>query len=423
MSIKYLDMFSGIGGFRSGLEKVGGFECIGYCEIDKYAKQAYEALYDTKGEMYFEDARKINPDELPDIDLICGGFPCQSFSIAGRRCGFEDTRGTLFFEIARIASAKKPSILFLENVPGLLNHDKGRTFATILSTLDQIGYDVWWQVCNSANFGVPQSRNRLYIIGFLRGKCEGEILPFTQTNPKTTIRRLPGSEGSRVYSNDGLGITLTSSGGGFGGRTGLYVIPIPVKSKTKSGYQLAFPNDSIDIAFLSLNSRRGRVGAEIAHTLTTNSTQAFYFIDMNPSPKLTELARCITARQDSGICHHKGEHSGVMVIVKELSKDELLTLSDSANGCWEFENPNNDTITALIIFDKDGNFFIGYIRRLTPRECWRLQGFKDKQIDKVISAGISDTQLYKMAGNAVSVPVISAFGEQIKRILHKNRGE
>lgn len=403
MSIKYLDMFSGIGGFRSGLERIGGFECVGYCEIDEYARRAYETLYDTKGEMCFEDARTINPDMLPDVDVICGGFPCQSFSIAGKRRGFDDIRGTLFFEIARIAAVKKPALLFLENVPGLLSHDEGRTFATILSTLDEIGYDVWWQVCNSANFGVPQSRNRLYIIGYNRKKCEGEILPFNQTNPKTIIRRLPGSEGRRVYSSEALGITLTASS-----NTGLYIIPIPVKSKTKNGYQLAFPNDSIDIAYIELNSRRGRVGAEIAHTLMTGSTQAYYFIDMNPNPKLTELARCITARQDSGINHRKGEHSGVMVIVKELTADEVLQLGDKSDY-WTFENPNDDTITALIIFDNEGNFFIGYIRRLTPRECWRLQGFTDEQFDKVISAGISDTQLYKMAGNAVSVPVISAF--------------
>lgn len=415
MSIKYLDMFSGIGGFRSGLERIGGFECVGYCEIDEYARRAYETLYDTKGEMCFEDARTINPDMLPDVDVICGGFPCQSFSIAGKRRGFDDIRGTLFFEIARIAAVKKPALLFLENVPGLLSHDEGRTFATILSTLDEIGYDVWWQVCNSANFGVPQSRNRLYIIGYNRKKCEGEILPFNQTNPKTIIRRLPGSEGRRVYSSEALGITLTASS-----NTGLYIIPIPVKSKAKNGYQLAFPNDSIDIAYIELNSRRGRVGAEIAHTLMTGSTQAYYFIDMNPNPKLTELARCITARQDSGINHRKGEHSGVMAIVKELTADEVLQLGDKSDY-WTFENPNDDTITALIIFDNEGNFFIGYIRRLTPRECWRLQGFTDEQFDKVISAGISDTQLYKMAGNAVSVPVISAFGKQIKRILNKKQ--
>lgn len=167
MAIRFFDMFAGIGGFRSGLEAVGGFQCVGYCEIDKYAKMAYDAIYDTKGEMYFNDARTIDPRELPDLDLICGGFPCQSFSIAGRRGGFDDARGTLFFEIARIAAVKRPAYLFLENVPGLLSHDGGRTFATILGTLSQLGYDVTWQVLNSKDFGVPQSRKRVYIVGYL----------------------------------------------------------------------------------------------------------------------------------------------------------------------------------------------------------------------------------------------------------------
>lgn len=418
MSIKYLDMFSGIGGFRSGLEKVGGFKCVGYCEIDEYARRAYEALYDTKGEMCFEDARTINPDMLPDVDVICGGFPCQSFSIAGKRRGFDDIRGTLFFEIARIAAVKKPALLFLENVPGLLSHDEGRTFAAILNALDEIGYDVSWTQLNSANFGVPQSSNRVFITGFLRGKCRGEVFAFSETNPKTIVRRVPGSEGNRVYSADGLSITLTAGGGGGGGKTGLYLIPIPVKSKTKSGYQFAFPNDSIDVSYLTMNSRRGRVGSEIAHTLTTNSTQAFYFIDMNPNAKLTQLARCITARQDSGISHRHGEHSGVMVILKELTADELVSIGDTFHNYWTFENPNKETVTAMIIVDENGNFFVGYIRRLTPRECFRLQGFTDEQFNKVKAIGMSDSRLYKMAGNAVSVPVITAIGEQLKRIFY-----
>ena len=189
MSIKYFDMFAGIGGFRSGLEAIVGFECVGYCEIDKYAKQAYEAMYDTGGELYFDDARKIVPEQLPDFDLIVGGFPCQSFSIAGARKGFDDTRGTLFFEIARIAAVKKPKYIFLENVPGMLNHDKGRTFETILHTLDELGYDVCWQVLNSKNYAVPQSRNRVYIIGYHRGQCAGEVLSFTQTSEKALIQR------------------------------------------------------------------------------------------------------------------------------------------------------------------------------------------------------------------------------------------
>lgn len=189
MPIKFFDMFAGIGGFRSGLEAIGGFECIGYCEIDKYAKQAYEAMYDTRGELYFDDARKIVPEQLPDFDLLLGGFPCQSFSIAGARKGFDDTRGTLFFEIARIAAVKKPKYLFLENVSGLLNHDSGRTFETILRTLGELGYDVCWQVLNSKNFGVPQSRKRVYIIGYLKGKYAGEVLSFTQTSGKALIQR------------------------------------------------------------------------------------------------------------------------------------------------------------------------------------------------------------------------------------------
>ena len=221
MTIRYFDMFAGIGGFRSGLEAIGGFECVGYCEIDKYAKQAYEAMYDTGGELYFDDARKIVPEQLPEFDLITGGFPCQSFSIAGARKGFDDIRGTLFFEIARIAAVKKPKYLFLENVPGLLNHDSGKTFETILRTgspkscklfgerrhsiacefltacgwkrvsraCTDEGYDVCWQVLNSKNFGVPQSRNRVYMIGYNRGKCAGEVLSFTQTSGKALIQR------------------------------------------------------------------------------------------------------------------------------------------------------------------------------------------------------------------------------------------
>ena len=306
-----------------------------------------------------------------------GEFPCQSFSIAGARKGFDDTRGTLFFEIARIASVKKPKYLFLENVPGLLNHNQGRTFETILRTLDELGYDVCWQVLNSKNFGVPQSRNRVFIIGYLRGQCAGEVLSFTQT----------------------------SGSGGFGGHSGLYLIEntenfgLPIKSKTKDGYQIAYPGDSIDTAFSGQNSRRGRVGSQIAHTLTTSATQAYYFIDLNPEPKLTEIARCITARHDSGISNHKAEHSGVFVESTNIADDEKFAVA--------FVEPN-------------GEVHIGRIRKLTPRECWKLQGFTDDQFDKAKATGLSDSRLYKMAGNAVTVNVISAIGEIIKKVESKN---
>ena len=189
MSIRYFDMFAGIGGFRSGLETAGGFECVGYCEINRHAKQAYEALYQTEGELYYEDATAINPEQLPDFDLLLAGLPCQPFSISGARLGFEDVRGTMFFEIARIIAVKRPCFLLIENVPGLLNHDKGKTFEVILSTLDKMGYSLSWQVLNSKNFGVPQSRNRVYIVGFLREKCGGEVLSFTQTSGNALRQR------------------------------------------------------------------------------------------------------------------------------------------------------------------------------------------------------------------------------------------
>ena len=419
-------MFAGIGGFRSGLEKVGGFECVGYCECDKFAKQAYEALYDTRKELYLDDARKIDPEELPDIDLICGGFPCQSFSIAGKRRGFDDVRGTLFFEIARIAAVKRPRYLLMENVPGLLSHDKGRTFETILQTLDELGYDVAWQVLNSADFGVPQARKRVFIIGFLRGECSGRVLSFTDANPKTLIKRIPGREGCRVYSPEGLSITLTGNAGGFGGRSGLYeILGLPIKSLTKTGYQIAVPGDSIDLAYADMNSRRGRVGHDIAHTVTPSATQGFYSvkcIDLNSEPAITELARCITARQNNGMSTHKGEKSAALLLEKPIPVLTPMKEKVRQQG-RRFKDPDDPMFT-ITVTDRNGVMYNGLIRKLMPLECWRLQGFTDEQFSKVKAAGISNAQLYKQAGNAVTVNVIAALALFILEIDKEvNRNE
>ena len=141
MVIRFIDLCSGIGGFHSGLMATGNFQCVGHAEIDKHAAKAYRAIYGSEGGNNYGDLRKINPKGLPDFDLLCAGFPCQSFSVAGRRLGFDDTRGTVFFEIARIIAEKRPPFLLLENVPGLLSHDSGRTLTTIFSTLVEMGYE------------------------------------------------------------------------------------------------------------------------------------------------------------------------------------------------------------------------------------------------------------------------------------------
>lgn len=306
-TIHYIDMFAGMGGFREGLTRAGDFVCMGHCEIDKYADRSYRALFDTEGEWFIDDARKADPDTMPDFELLCGGFPCQAFSLAGNRRGFGDPRGTLFFELARLAEARKPRYLLFENVPGLLSHNGGRTFATILHTLDRLGYGVEWQVLNSKDFGVPQSRRRVYIVGYLDERCRGKILPFTDTtgNALAQIRR--GAQGERVYSPEGVSCTLAAQAGGFGGRTGLYAVGLPIKEVTRKGYKMAYEGDSIDISYYSTNTRRGRVGHKIAHTLTTGATQgALCFIDMNRNPKTTEIARSGGLQQTFGCGYQRG---------------------------------------------------------------------------------------------------------------------
>ena len=419
VAIRFFDMFAGIGGFRAGLEAIGGFVCVGHCEIDKNAHQAYCAIYNPKPEeVYFEDATKINPNALPDIDLICGGFPCQSFSLAGKRGGFDDARGTLFFEVARIAAAKRPAYLLLENVPGLLSHNGGRTFNTILCVLSNLGYDVGWQVFNSADFGVPQSRKRVYIVGFLRNRCPGQVFSFTKTNGKNPVQLIPGHEGTRVYSTKGVGVTLTSNAGGFAGNTGLYLessdrlMSLPIKVKTEQGYQLAFPGDSIDLAYSTLNSRRGRVGNKIAHTLTTSPSQGYFFIDFNAPPTLTETARCVTARYDGGVGARRAERSGVFV--EDGARAVLAPDRETVRQQGRRVKEPNESMFTLTVCDRHGVIHHGRVRKLMPIECWRLQGFTDEQFYRVQATGLKDAPLYKMAGNAVTVNVVSAVGKLIQ---------
>ena len=193
--MKFIDFFSGIGGFRLGME-MAGHECVGHCEIDKYADKSYRSMHNVKeNEFYANDITRIEPADLPDAECYCGGFPCQSFSIAGKRGGFDDTRGTLFFEVMRLANVRRPQYLLLENVKGLLSHDGGRTFGTIISTMGELGYDAEWQVLNSKNFGVPQNRERVFIIGHLRNGSGREVFPIEETNRNigTPIKRLAHS--------------------------------------------------------------------------------------------------------------------------------------------------------------------------------------------------------------------------------------
>ncbi len=173
-------------------------DCVGYSEIDKYAIKIYEKFFKHKN---YGDIRKLDPIKLPDFELLVGGFPCQSFSVAGKRKGFTDTRGTLFFEIARIVHAKKPRLLLLENVKGLLSHQQGLTFGVILATLDELGYDIQWQVLNSKDFGVPQNRERIFIIGNLRGTSRPQIFPLQKNDQGNSEQYVPKQKATRSVRN------------------------------------------------------------------------------------------------------------------------------------------------------------------------------------------------------------------------------
>ncbi len=371
--MKFLDLFAGIGGFRLGMERAG-HECVGFCEIDQFARKSYKAIHNTEGELEFHDITGVTDESVRGIgrvDVICGGFPCQAFSIAGKRAGFEDTRGTLFFEIARFASILRPKYLFLENVVGLLNHDNGNTFETILGALDELGYDAEWQVFNSKNFGVPQNRERVFIIGHLRGAGGRAIFPFGGDDEEVSTykpRRVgninPSGNGmnGEVFASDGLAPTLTTNKGegikivgviepNFNQSGCIYdpegIAPtirtmqggglepkIAVREATAKGYSEATVGDSVNLSHPNSSTRRGRVGKQVANTLLT------------------------------------GEEQGVVT----------------------------------------SNF---RIRKLTPRECWRLQGFPDWVFDKAQAVN-SNSQLYKQAGNSVTVNVIEAIARKLE---------
>jgi len=200
-NMTFIDLFCGIGGFRLGMERAG-HKCVWSNDIDLHCAKIYEKNFGEKPDT--RSIRDVSVEEIPDHDILCGGFPCQSFSIAGKRRGFQDTRGTLFFEIARIIKAKKPSYLFLENVKGLLSHDNGRTFETIITTLDELGYDTQWMVLNSKDYGVPQSRERIFIVGHLRGKPRPSVFPIGRKDEE--IQAVPQNQ------NDWRNIILS---GGF----------------------------------------------------------------------------------------------------------------------------------------------------------------------------------------------------------------
>lgn len=223
----FIELFAGIGGFRYGLEQSGGYKCVWSNELDRYACAVYRHHWDDNT-LYEGDIRTVSAFTIPEHTIICAGFPCQSFSMSGNRGGFEDTRGTLFFEICRIARAKRTKYLLLENVEGLLSHNQGTTFETIIRTLDELGYDCQWQVFDSYDYKVPQHRTRVFIIGHLRELPRPQVFPIRET---TQISQQPSREYKyynrcgKAVSPDGVSGTLLKNYGALSGESTKIIMP------------------------------------------------------------------------------------------------------------------------------------------------------------------------------------------------------
>ncbi|MGZ2388935.1 DNA (cytosine-5)-methyltransferase 1 [Staphylococcus saprophyticus] len=373
--MNFIDICSGIGGFRSALE-MNGHNCLAFAEIDKYAKQSYRAIYDTEGEDELDDITAITDEHFRlyrgKCDIITGGFPCQAFSIAGNRRGFDDTRGTIFFHIARAIKEIQPSYVLLENVKGLFSHDKGRTFGTIIQALDELGYVTEWGLFNSKYWGVPQNRERVYILVTRKDKFKGPVLfDLLKQQKEVTTRLIDVLEDKvdeKYYLSDEkvekltLDFSLTSQD-----KHG-----IAVREATKQGYALAEQGDSVNVSYPTSKTRRGRVGKQVAQTLQSGEVNQGVII--NPLKDKTYRSW----RYEQNVFNSDG-------ITRSLKA--------SLGGTPEIINEENKGLK---------------IRKLTPLECWRLQGFTDEQFYKAKDSGVSNSQLYKQAGNSVSVPVVDA---------------
>lgn len=398
--IKFIDMFGGIGGFRKGLEEASDkFKCVWYNDIDKYAVSVYN--HNFGGNYNAKDIKKVKATDIPDFDLLCAGFPCQAFSIAGKRRGFKDTRGTLFFEIARIIRAKKPKYILLENVKGLLNHEKGETFSTIIQTLAELGYECQWMVFNSKFFGVPQNRERVFIVGNLAGESRPEILPFRE-NDKKIAGEVPAK-----------GIQQTAQ---------------CMTARQYTSWNGNFLEDGT-IKCLTAGAHSG--GLHDSMTWLHQQDRVYDSDGISP-----------TLQTSAG-----GRH--IPMIAEKMNYIKLGKVYD--NG--DVAQANRVYLKNGIITSIRGNtrtkVYDKAIRRLTPIECERLQGFPDNWTKYGYSpekakhdkkgfytkesiwnfkllrrfkrkvrhnkplVEISDTQRYKMLGNAVTVNVIKAIGERL----------
>lgn len=416
--MKFLDVCAGIGGFRLALE-AAGHECVGFIEIDKHARASYKAIHGLTGEKEYSEWEWHNVKSLSNkslrklqrrigqLGILSAGFPCQAFSIAGKRKGFADTRGTIFFEIARLASILRPRYLLLENVKGLLNHEGGATFETILRALDELGYDAEWSLLNSKEY-VAQNRERVFIVGHLRGGCTRKVFPLNRESKSSDTQRnginIVGTTkpiGSTrwgdkdvVYGADGISGTLLAT-------------------DYKNVRQVAIPVLTPDRLDKRQNGRRFKSDGEEMFTLTAQDRHGIMIAGKLPGSHDQNSRIYDPEGVAPTLSTMQGGGQEPKILVKEATKKGYSEASpgDSINISHVHSKTRRGRIgkqTAhTLLTDKKQAVITEThrIRKLTPRECWRLQTFPDWAFDRAAAVN-SDSQLYKQAGNSVTVAVV-----------------
>lgn len=385
--MKFLDIFAGIGGFRSGMQSAG-HECVGFIENDKFARKSYKAIYDTEGEWSAHDIRTVRSSDLPKAECWCFGFPCQDISVAGQKKGIrKGNRSSLFYAVTNlIKNLKKedrPQYLFIENVKNLLSINRGFDFLRLLTELDKIGYDAEWDVLDTAEV-LPQHRERVYIIGHFRGKSTRQVFPIRpgEESASKQLQQVTNTITARYGAAEGAGTYVAKN-------QSPPVMPILTPERIKKRQNgRRFKTNNEPMFTITAQDRHGviQVGNISQYTRFNNPQAGRVYSPGGIAPTLNTMQG--GNLQPKIIQRARGKNKGG---AKKIAP--TLTSNDY----------------------KDNNFIYQdlTIRKLTPLECWRLQGFTDKQFFKAKNAGVSDSQLYKQAGNAVSVPIIEAIAKKL----------
>ena len=414
MEINLLDLFSGIGGFHLGLERAG-FKVNSYnSEIDKYAIDVYK--HNFKNSTYVGSVTDVRAEQLPRIDAITFGSPCQDFSLAGKRQGMGGDRSSLITEAIRLIDECRPRFFIWENVKGTFSSNNGEDFWAIIQAFANIGgYRLEWQLLNTKWF-LPQNRERIYLVGYLGGGSGGQIFPIGEENTRINER-----------TNQAPTVRTLTAGGHSGGLHSSMTL-LKVSSATKKGYEIAREGDSINLSAPTSKTRRGRVGKGIANTLDTHCDQGVIQLNTSLESGGKQPYQQNRVYDDSGIAPALMKDKSDLIITKKEKKYNYG--NKSINEILEKENLSEDKIKALDLYNKKAQddsptllephhnslrlYERGNIRRLTPIECERLQGFPDNWTKYGTQGEISDSQRYKMCGNAVTVDVVKAVAEKIK---------